>query len=126
MATWIKSNLDASDLATIAHYGVDLNQALSEIASTPPVQPLAWSDTLGATARRLAASARQARLLEARLKAMEKNAFASERQIGGLMRDRARMREELRRLARLINRGLAEPAKPPVRRPRPKPAAGPA
>ncbi len=50
MATWIQSNLTASDLATIQHYGVNLDQALSEIASNPPVQPLAWSDTLASTA----------------------------------------------------------------------------
>jgi uncharacterized protein YkwD len=50
MASWLKTNLDANDMATIDHYGVNLDQALEEIASTTPVQPLAWSDTLASTA----------------------------------------------------------------------------
>src|SRR6201993_2222177 len=51
MANWLKSNLNANDMATIAHYGVNLDQALEDIASTSPVQPLAWNDTLAATAQ---------------------------------------------------------------------------
>jgi uncharacterized protein YkwD len=51
MASWIQSNLDPNDMATIQHYGVDLNATLSTIANSTPVQPLAWSDTLGSTAQ---------------------------------------------------------------------------
>jgi hypothetical protein len=51
MANWLKSNLNANDMATIAHYGVNLDQALEEIAGTAPVQPLAWNATLAATAQ---------------------------------------------------------------------------
>jgi hypothetical protein len=50
MASWLKSNLDPNDMATINHYGVNLDQTLQDIANTPPVQPLAWNDTLAATA----------------------------------------------------------------------------
>src|SRR6516164_5139718 len=46
MASWLKTNLNANDMATIAHYGVNLDQALEEIAGTAPVQPLAWNATL--------------------------------------------------------------------------------
>jgi uncharacterized protein YkwD len=50
MASWLKSNLDANDMATIQHYGVNLDQTLQDIANTPPVQPLALNDTLTKTA----------------------------------------------------------------------------
>jgi uncharacterized protein YkwD len=50
MANWLQSNLNANDMATIQHYGVNLDQALQDIANTAPVQPLAWSDTLASTA----------------------------------------------------------------------------
>jgi hypothetical protein len=50
MASWLKSNLNANDMATIQHYGVNIDQALEDIANTAPVQPLAWSDTLASTA----------------------------------------------------------------------------
>jgi uncharacterized protein YkwD len=50
MANWLQANLNSNDMATIQHYGVDLNAALQEIASSTPVQPLAWSDTLASTA----------------------------------------------------------------------------
>jgi hypothetical protein len=74
---------------------------------------------LDSTARQLAVSGRLRRDLEARLKRLQRDAFASERQIGVLLRDRARLREELRRLARIINRGLASAPRPASRKPRP-------
>jgi uncharacterized protein YkwD len=51
MVTWLKSNLNANDMATIAHYGVNLDTELSEIGSSTPVQPLAWNATLASTAQ---------------------------------------------------------------------------
>jgi uncharacterized protein YkwD len=49
-ANWLRSNVNANDMATMQHFGVDFDQALQEIASSAPVQPLAWSDTLASTA----------------------------------------------------------------------------
>jgi len=71
---------------------------------------------LDSTARQLAVSGRMRRALEARLKGLQRDAFASERHIGVLLRDRARLREELRRLARIMNRGLATPPVPRSRK----------
>jgi uncharacterized protein YkwD len=51
MVSWIRSNIDANDQATMAHYGVNLETELSQIGSSTPVQPLAWNDTLAATAQ---------------------------------------------------------------------------
>lgn len=46
----VTSNLDANEEATLQHYNVDLNAAKSEIASSPPTSPLAWSDQLARSA----------------------------------------------------------------------------
>jgi uncharacterized protein YkwD len=51
MASWLKTNLDANDMATIQHFGVNLDTELSAIANSTPVQPLAWNGTLAATAQ---------------------------------------------------------------------------
>jgi len=63
---------------------------------------------LEATARKLAVTDRLRRRLDAKRKALERDGFASEREIGRLLRDRGRLREELRRVARIINSGLSE------------------
>jgi uncharacterized protein YkwD len=51
MVSWIKSNIDANDQATMAYYGVNLDSELSAIGSSTPVQPLAWNSTLAGTAQ---------------------------------------------------------------------------
>lgn len=78
-------------------------------------------DKLEATSRRLAASEKLRKTLEARRKRMERDSFASDREIGGLLRERAKLREELRRLARIINKGLARPEARKPRKPQPPP-----
>jgi hypothetical protein len=50
MVSWLKSHVDQNDQATMDHYGVNLDSELSAIGSSTPVQPLAWNDTLAATA----------------------------------------------------------------------------
>jgi uncharacterized protein YkwD len=51
MASWLRSNLDANDLATIQHFGVNIDAELSAVANSSPVQPLAWNSTLASTAQ---------------------------------------------------------------------------
>src|SRR3954447_3222787 len=48
--SWIKSKFDGNDVATMAHYGDNLNSELSAIGNSSPVQPLAWNDALASTA----------------------------------------------------------------------------
>jgi uncharacterized protein YkwD len=50
MVSWLKSHVDVNDQATMLHFGVNLDSELSAIGSSTPVQPLAWNDTLAATA----------------------------------------------------------------------------
>jgi hypothetical protein len=49
MSSWLQSNLNQNDVATMTHYGVD-PQTIAQIGKMSPVQPLAWSDTLAGTA----------------------------------------------------------------------------
>jgi uncharacterized protein YkwD len=46
----VTSNLDANEEATLQHYNVDLSAVKSEIASSPPMSPLAWNDQLARSA----------------------------------------------------------------------------
>lgn len=73
---------------------------------------------LDAAVRRLQSVSRQKKRFEAEAARQRKELFVSERQIGQLLRDRARLRAELKTLGRLLNRGqtIRPPAKKAARR----------
>src|SRR4051812_41609694 len=50
IVSWLRSHIDDNDRATMQHYGVTLENELSAIGSSSPVQPLAWNDALAASA----------------------------------------------------------------------------
>lgn len=63
--------------------------------------------------RQLAATTRQKTEFEAGFKREQKETFKSERQIGRLLQERARLRDELKRLAGMMTRSARVPAPPP-------------
>jgi len=50
-ADWITAHADDKVQRDVAHFGVDLNQELSQIRAAPAQPPLAWSDALGVAAQ---------------------------------------------------------------------------
>ena len=56
--------------------------------------------------RQLEVATKQKKKLEAGFVKQQKESFKSERQIGRLMQERAKLRKELQHLARILNRGL--------------------
>jgi chromosome segregation ATPase len=103
------------EVAKLRNHGQELMVGVQKLEKDLEYQKMETSlarAKLETTARRVAATDRLRRGLETKVKKLEKDSFASEREIGVLLRDRARLREELRRLARIINRGLAGPPTP--------------
>ncbi|MEK7474048.1 MAG: hypothetical protein AAB152_00300 [Candidatus Coatesbacteria bacterium] len=110
-----------AEVAKLRNHGQELMVGVQKLEKDLEYQKMETSlarAKLDTTARRMTAADRLRRGLETKVKKLEKDSFASEREIGVLLRDRARLREELRRLARIINRGLAESPSPRAARPR--------
>ena len=74
------------------------------------------SKKLETVSQRLQTASRMRKKLQADSARQKKDLFRSERQIGQLMRDRAKLRSDLKELGRLLNRGAA--AGPAARKPK--------